>query len=515
MNVKGTQVAFSKFETRVSEFNAFVQETKYDWTFTTHFEQGPDHPVVGINFTDAWAFCDWLTKHEQSKGTISATQLYRLPTNQEWDSASDFDPQPTPASKEKENGSNNAYPWGNAWPPPSNAGNFSAEDIPGYQDDYVYTAPVGKFSPSVSGLYDMAGNVWEWTSDESAGERGFVRGGSWAYFRKEYLRSDYRYEVPKNLRATTFGFRVVLEDRAISNLNIVSDQKKRAEEIKARMDKLAASSSTALNPEEKARMEALRRQLLGEPGGGTGEGGKVTVPDPKTLKAATSNEAYVNSLGNKFLPVQQTRLLAQETECRVADYEAFITETKREWPGRPIYKQDPSHPAAGMSHADATAYCDWLTSREITLKLIPSAARYRLPADAEWSILANLPPETGDTPARKSLAESNQFIWGTEWPPPLLAGNFDTDKMKSYQDHFTYTAPVASFLPNTAGFHDLAGNVAEWCSDNFDIGSAERVIRGGSWMLFEKSDLASAHRQKLDPASYRQDVGFRLILEIP
>ncbi|MBC7249820.1 MAG: formylglycine-generating enzyme family protein [Anaerolineae bacterium] len=128
------------FEVTNAQFAAFVEATGYktdaekagESGWRGFYTEGKDnHPVVKVSWNDAVAYCQWLGK--------------RLPTEAEWEKAA-------------RGTDGRIYPWGNEWDPAR---------LNSYQSGYRGTTPVGSFADGVSpyGVFDMAGNVWEWTSD--------------------------------------------------------------------------------------------------------------------------------------------------------------------------------------------------------------------------------------------------------------------------------------------------------------------------------------------------------------
>jgi len=209
---------------RVSDYNLFCSEDGRG--VVVDFVQGKDHPQVRVNWEDANAFCDWLTRRERSNKKIEDDQRYRLPTDAEWSAAAGMAPEggDTP---EQRDGRVRVLPWGKGWPPPPNSGNYAdtafkrgsgaasrTSFIPNYTDGFPQTSPVGSFPANRLGLFDMSGNVWQWVADPYGAQRkdfGVLRGGSWGTSKQEELRLGYRDVIDRNERDVTFGFRCVLE----------------------------------------------------------------------------------------------------------------------------------------------------------------------------------------------------------------------------------------------------------------------------------------------------------------
>lgn len=511
-SVPGTTVQFAIFETRLSEWNEFLRQKKYPWSYQTHFEQSPEHPVVGVNLQDAVAYCNWLTETERGKRLIDSSQSYRLPTPEEWDSAVGLarGRKKISLSAEDQLLDDQIYPWGQDWPPPAKAGNFADGEIPGYaKDGHAFTAPVGSFTPTQEGLYDLAGNVWEWTQpvEIRAQPMGILRGGSWAYFRAECLTSGYQYAVPADLRAPTIGFRCVFDDkRRTASLLAASDAEKK-QALDERMKAMTENRKVDANA-----VEALRKKMQGK-------GDKDGLPDPASLKPALADGSpFINALGMHFVPLlEKGGPLICATETSVRDFETWLSGTGRAWSQKPSFLLGGNHPAAGVSWEDAMAFCAWLTERDRASKLIPATATYRLPSDTEWSLAAGLKNETGADPAARHLADKKHYPWtpkADDWKPPALAANLDATKIPGTTDNYSYTAPVDSARGNALGLYEVGGNVSEWCADAWPGAPEERVIRGGSWLSFDKDALLTSARSHALKNVARADLGFRCVLDL-
>ncbi|MDO8908535.1 MAG: SUMF1/EgtB/PvdO family nonheme iron enzyme [Pseudohongiella sp.] len=179
-----------------AEYDVFTRETgrvaRHDVGFGRR-----DRPVIDVNWFDAFDYANWLSDKTGKK--------YRLPTDAEWEYAAKFG---------TEFGFH--YSWGTG--PGQNRANCRNC---GSAWDGVKTAPVASFEPNALGLYDLHGNVWQWTADCFYGDSdknvngihcsvGVVRGGSWDVDASQLV--FWTRTAQLSVRpARDIGFRLVME----------------------------------------------------------------------------------------------------------------------------------------------------------------------------------------------------------------------------------------------------------------------------------------------------------------
>ena len=219
-------------EVRVSDYKAFCRDSGHETPPEPRFTQNEHHPVVNVSREDAEAFAHWLTITERDKGYIEDTDVYRLPTDEEWSALAGLRNEEGRSPYERHLNSSSQpapeFPWGIKWPPTRATGNFADlsalpfrsgnQVIPGYRDDFPHTAPVASFASNMLGLHDIDGNVSEWVSGDYGGPAGFsyrhygvTRGGDFNSFRPSQLYSSTRSPHLPTERMDTVGFRLMLE----------------------------------------------------------------------------------------------------------------------------------------------------------------------------------------------------------------------------------------------------------------------------------------------------------------
>ncbi len=187
----------------VGMFMEYIREVSE--TIPSHFAhmtaQADDLPANGLSWLDAVAYARWIRKKTGNP--------YRLPTNYEWEVAA------------RGGLENKKYPWGNG-------------DPEGRCDYAIKNAdnqplPVRSYAPNAYGLYDMAGNIWNWCSDlwinytfndppvnaptQLSPEMNVIlRGGSFMTADINYLMCGCVHEDPPDLRHACLGMRLACDE---------------------------------------------------------------------------------------------------------------------------------------------------------------------------------------------------------------------------------------------------------------------------------------------------------------
>jgi gliding motility-associated lipoprotein GldK len=191
------------------------------------------------------------------------------------------------------------------------------------------------------------------------------------------------------------------------------------------------------------------------------------------------------------------------------------------------------YPVVGIDWEAATFFCQWRTAYWNDYRItegLPPMPSFRLPSEAEWEYAA------------RGGRDMAKYPWGNPYirnSKGCMLANFKPGRGNFFDDGWAYTAQVQSFFPNDYGLWDVAGNVSEWCLDDFNPASVptvwdlnpqyidprtnknsskydarvapKKVIRGGSWkdVAFYLETGTRAFEYKDSSRAY---IGFRCAL---
>jgi formylglycine-generating enzyme required for sulfatase activity len=212
-----TEVSLAQYQ----QFRPGYKNGVYDMHYKDQVNRGyyvnePNFPVIRVPYTDAEEFCRWL---EPKVGHKVA-----LPTEEQWEwacragsgSLLSFGDKDTDFSAYANLADATliklAVKGVNPQPikDPTPEYDYELKDTR-FDDGVLHLAEVGKYQPNVWGLYDMHGNVCEWTRSDYDAERKVVRGGSWKD-RQDRAASAFRIGYPTWQQVYNTGFRVIIAE---------------------------------------------------------------------------------------------------------------------------------------------------------------------------------------------------------------------------------------------------------------------------------------------------------------
>jgi formylglycine-generating enzyme required for sulfatase activity len=381
-----------KYEVTTAQYTLCVQSGECDQPhcLAAHYGNAEyyDYPVVCVAWDDAKTYCEWVDG--------------RLPTEAEWEKAA------------RGGLLWQSYPWGNANPTCT----LGAENGAHFSGCGDQTVEVGSFAPNGYGLYDMAGNVWEWVQDRydssyyansptenpqgpSSGWYRVYRGGSWGSYPIDLQvsnRSRWSMDFASNI-----GFRCVSPHS--SNGSPVLD-----------------TTPTAIQTPEPTQPPVQTPTPSEE----------LTVGSTKTREKDDMEMAYIPAgefeMGSESgleseSPVHTVYLdtyWIDKYEVTNAQYALCVQAGECDEPGCVYYgnRAYDDHPVICVNWYDAQAYTEWVGGR--------------LPTEAEW-----------EKAARGGL-EDQLYPWGNEDPICTLG----IENGARFGDCVGTTVEVGSFAPN-------------------------------------------------------------------
>ncbi|MGD9780929.1 MAG: formylglycine-generating enzyme family protein [Kiritimatiellia bacterium] len=206
------------------------------------------------------------------------------------------------------------------------------------------------------------------------------------------------------------------------------------------------------------------------------------------------------------------------TPVTVAQFEAFAADTghvtdPERTPAAPSWRapgfaQRADAPVVCVSWRDAVRYCNWRSAQagltpcydvsrdgqEVVFR--PERNGYRLPLEAEWEYAA------------RSGGQDVVYPWGDESDEETVADLANFRSSDSESDPWPWTNPVKAFPPSAAGFHDMGGNVWEWCQDVYRADAYAAALRGEGMEGLLNAAPGRDRRRVMRGGSYHNGVDY-------
>jgi len=261
----------------------------------------------------------------------------------------------------------------------------------------------------------------------------------------------------------------------------------------------------AIKAEEERKQEAQREELrvLNTSAAFAKLGDRFTISDLGLEMLWVKHGAFMMGSPKSEAKRDEDEIQHQVTLTKgfyLGKYEVTQAQWERVMGNNPSKFKGADSPVEQVSWNDAVEFCKKLTEMEKKAGRVPQGMSYQLPTEAQWEYACR-------------AGTSTMYSWG----------DLISSKNASYNRDFDDgTTPVGKYPANPWGFHDMHGNVWEWCSDGYGdypsgsvtnpIGPASgstRVVRGGSW-YYDGTFMRSAKRNFYTPHYLINSIGFRV-----
>ena len=483
--------------------------------FSVRIKSGRDmsyDPMVQVSWYGAAAYCNWRSQEEDKEQCYDLSiwycdftkKGYRLATEAEWEYAA------------RGGLSGRRFPWGDTishsmanyysyWPEGSPFYLYDVSPTEGYHPTWndgvePYTSAQSSFVANSHGLYDMAGNVWEWCNDwydsgyydysptsnpigPTSGTARVIRGGGWFGY-AYHCRVAYRFSRRTDDRNFSLGFRIVLDssEPVCPSADLTGDCFVDFNDFAA-MAGQWQTEGVATDPCNLIWVDINDPGVSGHEGF-VGQMSKYETTNAQYCEflnaALASGDIYVDSnivygsdgsnSGADFVDEEYFDTFAATDYSQITYSDGTFSVRRRDG-----YSMS-DHPVVEVSWYGATAFCDYYG--------------YRLPTEWEWQAVADF---------------DGSYSYGCGTTINQSKANYDYANPLGLSS-YPYTSPVDYYSSYGYGMNDMAGNVWEWTSM---VNGSYRVLRGGSWTTYHPHLCSVSDRYTTTP-HFTHYGGFRV-----